>query len=91
VGAVAPETNKPYKSTNHGVNKCGIFSILPIFSLMLAKYSPHKYIVCVSCNIFTVTYDMTVSARRFSQVYTVLSVNISLGIPTFTSKNKAVL
>jgi len=62
-------TNKPYKSANNGVNKCGIFSILPIFSLMLAKYSPHKYVVCVSCNIFTVMYDMTVSARRFSKVY----------------------
>lgn len=58
---------------------------------MLAKYSLHKYVVCVSCDMFTVMYDMTVSARRFSQVHTVVSVNISLGIPSFTSTNQAVL
>jgi len=66
------------KSTNNGVNKSEIFSILPLFSLMLAKYSPYKFVVCVSCNMLTVMYDGTVSAHRFSQVHTVVHMNISL-------------
>jgi hypothetical protein len=85
------QTNQPYKSTNHGVNKYEIFPILSLFSLMLAKYSPHKLVFGVSCTMFTVMYDMTVIAGRFSQVHTVASVNISLGVPSFTSTKYAVL
>ena len=52
-GAVSPETNKQtlIRVQIMELTSVKIFSILSLFSLMLAKYSPHKFVVCVSCNI----------------------------------------